>query len=168
MDTVDDERLSQVFESWNRETLLEELIQREEDFVPRAREALRAELLRRGVSEATIAQARKAFLASRGEDALPLEELRVVDTFGDRLSAEAARNLLDQHGVAGEVYGSERLLFGPGLLALGPEPVTLKVMEHDLDKAQAILADFLPASDEEIEAAEAEAEADEGDGEDEG
>ncbi|MCB1034338.1 MAG: hypothetical protein KDD47_10955 [Acidobacteria bacterium] len=151
MDDQDREHMQHTFETWNRETLLEELILRGEDFVPEAREMIQAELERRGVTPAAIERARKAYKEAMAQRKLPLEELVTVETFGDRISADGARDLLRRNGVESAVFGSDRLLFGPGLLSVGPDPVVLKVAEHDAERAQQILVDFAPAAEEDFE-----------------
>lgn len=149
MDDQDREHMQHTFETWNRETLLEELVLRGDDFVPEARELLRAELERRGVTAGALERARRAYGEAMAKRKLPLESLVAVETFGDRISAEGAREVLRRSGVTAEVFGSDRLLFGPGLLAVGPNPVVLKVAEHDAGRARAILADFNPAVEDE-------------------
>ena len=145
MESADREQIQRTFETWNRETLLEELAQRGDDFTPEARELLRTELLRRGVSETTIDHAREAYRASLAKRELPLDALKAVDTFGDRPSADAARDLLAQAGIAGEVLGSNRPIFGSG-----PLPITLKVAEHDLERARKLLKDLALPADAEV------------------
>ncbi len=140
MDDQEREQIQHAFETWNRETLIEELVQRGQDFVPEARELLHAELERRGVTSAAIDRATQAYRETMAKRQLPPEALITVETFGDRIEADAARQVLQREGVAGEVFGSNRMLFGSGLLAVGPNPIVLKVAEHDAEKARGILA----------------------------
>ncbi len=142
MEIADQENMQQVFETWNRETLLEELVRRSDDFIPEARKMLRAELLKRGVSDAAIEAAKQAYLTSLAKRKLPMENLTLVRTFGDSLSAQAAQQLLLQEGIESEVHGSDRLLFGPGLLSVGPDPITLKVVASDADRGRELLEAF--------------------------
>lgn len=140
MDEHEREQMQHTFETWNRETLIEELVQRGEDFVAEARELLEAELERRGVTAAAVDRARQTYRESMARRALPLEALVTVETFGERILADAAREILRRNGVESEVFGSNRMLFGSGLLAVGPSPVVLKVAEHDAQKAREILS----------------------------
>lgn len=145
METADRQEIRETFESWNQETLLQELAQRGGDFTPPARELLIEELQRRGVTEAEIEQAQEAYRQHLAERELPLEHLRTAEGFDDRLSASAAQNLLEREGIPSVVQGSDHTFFPPGLLAVRPQSVTLKVAEHDLEKARALLQDFAPA-----------------------
>ncbi|MCH9649185.1 MAG: DUF2007 domain-containing protein [Deltaproteobacteria bacterium] len=145
METTDREQTQRTFETWNRETLLEELVRRGDDFQPEALELLKAEVRRRGVSDAAVEAAHQAYRAALAKRQLPLADLAVVRTFGDSLSARAAQELLAQEGIESEVHGSDRLLFGPGLLSVGPDPITLKVVSRSAERAQEILRDFAAA-----------------------
>ncbi len=156
MDTIDRDGMRKVFETWNSETLLDELVQRGDDLVPEAREEIAAVLASRGVSEAAVELDREAYRAHLAERALPLEELVTIETFDDRLSAEEAGDLLRQNGIECAVLGSDTILFGPGLLSIGPRPLTLKVAAHEADAAKTLLAEFAPAAidrgtDDEVE-----------------
>lgn len=153
MDDQEREQIQHTFETWNRETLLEELVQRGDDFVPEARELLEAELERRGVTSAAIDRARQAYRDAMNERKLPLEALVTLETFGDQILAGAAQEVLHRNGVDSEVFGSNRMLFGSGLLAVGPDPIVLKVAEHDAEKAREILREL-----EEVEADDGEEE----------
>lgn len=149
MEAFDREAVESIISSWSREALLEELVQRGEDYVPEAREILHQELLRRGVTETEIVRAAEAYAAHLSERKFTRDRLVTIKTFDNMAIAVAARDELEAAGIDCLVHGSDSLLFGPGLLQVGPDPITLKVAEHDEASARATLRDFaLPTVDE--------------------
>ena len=138
------EDMVKTFEDWNNETLLEELVERGDDYLPEARDLMHEELHKRGISEAEIEQRTGQY--HQQLDALDLRhhDLVVVETFGDRLTAEAAQNILKDGGIPSFLSGSDSLFFGPGLLRFGPDPITLKVAEGNEARAKEILDSFEP------------------------
>ena len=138
------EDMIRTFEDWSNATLLEELVERGDDYLPEARDLMHEELHKRGISEAEIEQ-RTAHYHRQLEDLdLRHHDLVVVETFGDRLTAEAAQNILSDSGIASFLSGSDQLFFGPGLLRFGPDPITLKVAEANEARAREILESFEP------------------------
>lgn len=139
------EDMREIFASWSREILLEEYVQRSQDFVPLALEVLHAELRDRGVSDEEIEAARERYRQELIDHPLAAEDNAVVlETFDDRIYAEAAASLLEQADIPHLLHGSDQLLFGPGLLRFGPDPITLKVAAHDEARARAVLAELPP------------------------
>ncbi len=148
------EETQNLFESWNRETLLEEYVQRRDDYLPDAQEMLHDELRRRGTSDEEISAAERAY--NEGLEGHPLadEALVVVETYDDMVYATAARDLLQQHDIPSLLHGSDHMLFGPGLLRVGPDPITLKVAEHTEAKARQVLSEMAPQESDASEGAE--------------
>lgn len=153
MEPAEHPDMERVLSSWNTDTLLEELTQRGDDFVPEARAFMHAELLRRGVAESEIEGAALAYSEHLSERKFSNEELKVIRTFDSMTIAEAARDELEAAGIDCLVHGSDQLLFGPGLLRVGPDPITLKVAEHDEARARELLRTFaLPIADDDEDA----------------
>jgi hypothetical protein len=132
------------FEEWNKETLLEELVERADDYVPEARDLLHEELHKRGISEAEIEQRTAQYHRQLEAVDLRHHDLVVAETFGDRLTAQAAQNILRDGGIESYIQGNDGLFFGPGLLRFGPDPITIKVAEVNAAKAKEILDAFEP------------------------
>jgi hypothetical protein len=151
MEPVSHPEMEKIISSWNRETLLTELTERGDDFSPEARAFLHAELLRRGVTEEEIQLAAERYRSHLSERQFTHDELVVIRTFDAMPIAEAARDELEDAGIPCLLHGSDRLLFGPGLLRVGPDPITIKVAEHDATRARQLLESFaLPLSEDEV------------------
>jgi hypothetical protein len=142
------EDMVKTFEEWSNATLLEELVERADDYLPEARDLLHGELHKRGISEAEIEQRTAQFHQQLEEVDLRHHDLAVAETFGDRLTADAAQNILREAGIESYIQGNDSLFFGPGLLRFGPNPITLKVAEANLGKAKEILDAFEPPEGE--------------------
>ncbi len=157
MDSESQQEMEKLISSWNRETLLKELTERGDDFSTEARAFMHAELLRRGVTEEEIQLAAERYRAHLSERQFTHDELVVIRTFDAMPVAEAARDELEQAGIPCLLHGSDHLLFGPGLLRVGPDPITIKVAEHDAARARQVLESFaLPLSDDEADEGEEE------------
>jgi hypothetical protein len=130
------------FEEWNNTTLLEELVERGDDYLPEAKDLMHEELRRRGITEAEIEQRTAAYHKQLDDLDLRHHDLVVVETFGECLTAEAARNILNNEGIPAFLSGSDQLFFGPGLLRFGPDPITLKVAEANVQRAKEVLENF--------------------------
>lgn len=138
------DEMRNLFGSWNRETLLEEYVQRRDDYLPGAQEVLHEELRRRGIDDGEISAAERAYAEGLSGHPLAEEALVVVETYDDMVYATAARDLLQEHDIPSLLHGSDHMLFGPGLLRVGPDPITLKVAEHSEARARQVLSEMAP------------------------
>ncbi|MEM9293786.1 MAG: DUF2007 domain-containing protein [Acidobacteriota bacterium] len=136
----DREDLARVISGWNRETLIDEYVRHRDDFEPGAQEILEQELARRGLSEEDLSEARQAYRWELAKRALADEKLVTVQRFSDRMTALVAQDLLEQAGIPCFVRGLDRLF--SDLLALSFQPITIKVAEHDVPRAQEALHDL--------------------------
>jgi hypothetical protein len=132
------------FSDMSTEALMEEWALHAEDYMPGALEALKRELLSRGVTPAHLDQAAKDAALDAPE---PGEE-EVIASFDSMVFARQAQDILEQKGIESTLRGMESTIWGFEAAAAVPGQVDIVVIKRDAEAARAALQEFTPAAEE--------------------